>query len=117
MTVGTTHLTYLRPIELRRRRLERLELIKFLPKERAVVGGDLNTFGIPFAKIHIVNQGYSSQVSGKTWQWRPEKIEIDNLPIETQLDYVFATNDIDNLVSAQIMEESLSDHRPLLVRL
>lgn len=117
LTVATTHLSYLRLKEVKRRRQERRKLSQILPRNRTVFGGDLNTVIIPFAKWDVVRSGYRSQVRGKTWRWHL-KNTWKRIPFKLQLDYVFSTHDLSNAVSAKILkEQKLSDHFPILVRL
>ena len=117
LTIATTHLTYWRPRELGRRRAERQKLAKILPRNRTLFGGDLNTIILPFAKWDVVRMGYRSKVRGKTWCWHL-KNSLRRLPIKLQLDYVFATDDIQTSVSAKILsEQQLSDHFPIVVTL
>ena len=115
LTIATTHLVYFRLKEIARRRFERVKLVKYLPRNRTVFGGDLNTIVIPFAKWNVEQIGYQSKVKGKTYCWHL-KNTLKRIPIKFQLDYVFATTDIQNSVSAKIMkEQKLSDHFPILV--
>ena len=117
LTIATTHLTYWRPRELGRRRLERQRLAKLLPRNRTLFGGDLNTIVLPFAKWDIARMGYRSLVRGKTWCWHLSK-SFRRIPAKLQLDYVMVTDDIQNAVSAKILaEQEISDHFPLLVKL
>lgn len=115
LTIATTHLTYLRIKEIRRRRIERRKMAKILPRNRTLFGGDLNTVIIPFAKWDVLQIGYQSKVNGKTWCWHL-KNNLERIPIRLQLDYVFATHDIQNVITAQILkEQKISDHFPILV--
>ena len=117
LTIATTHLTYCRPRELSRRRTERQKLAKLLPRNRTLFGGDLNTVVIPFAKWDIARMGYQSKVRGKTWCWHL-KNTLRRIPLKLQLDYVLATDDIQNAVSAEILaEQQISDHFPIIVTL
>ncbi|MYB39875.1 endonuclease/exonuclease/phosphatase family protein [Candidatus Saccharibacteria bacterium] len=117
VTIATTHLTYLRFKEIRRRRQERKELVRILPRNRTVFGGDLNTIVIPFAKWDVEQLGYQNKVKGKTWCWHL-KNTLRRIPVKLQLDYVFATHDIRDVVEAKILkEQGISDHFPILVTL
>ncbi len=116
-TIATTHLTYLRIKEIRRRRIERRKMAKILPRNRTLFGGDLNAVIIPFAKWDIIEAGYQSKVRGKTWCWHL-KNTLKRIPVRLQLDYVFATHDIQDTVTAKILkEQKISDHFPILVTL
>ena len=117
LTIATTHLTFWRLREISRRRLERKKMAKLLPKNRTVFGGDLNTIIIPFAKWDVTQAGYYSKVQGKTWCWYL-KHSLKRIPFKLQLDYIFATHDIQGLISAKILkEQKVSDHFPILVTL
>ena len=117
ITIATTHLTYLRLREIVRRRRERKKLVKLLPKNNTLFGGDLNTIILPYAKWDIVQSGYISRVKGKTWCWHL-KNTLRRIPFKLQLDYVFNTQDIHYSIRAKILrEQKLSDHFPILVEL
>ena len=114
-TIATTHLTYLRLREIKRRRAERKQLIRFLPRNQVVFGGDLNTVLIPFAKWDLKNLGYHSKVKGKTWCWHL-KNTWKRIPFKLQLDHIFSSSDMSQIVKAKILkEQKLSDHFPILV--
>ena len=116
-TLATTHLTYWRVREITRRRLERQKLAKIIPKNRTILGGDFNTILLHFAKWDIERAGYVSKVKGKTWRWRL-KDTLMRTPIKLQLDYVFATYDLQNSVKSRLLkEQSISDHLPILTTL
>ena len=117
MTLATTHLTYWRPREIARRRLERKILVKHLPRQNTIFGGDLNTIIFPFSKWDIISLGFQSRIKGKTWCWHLRHT-FRRIPFKLQLDHVFATHDISTAVSARILKERrLSDHFPILVEL
>lgn len=117
ITIATTHLTFFRLHELGRRRLERQRLIQYLPRNRTIFGGDLNSAVLPLAKWAVTNLGYHSRVRGKTWCWHLKNTWY-RIPFKLQLDYVLSTHDIDGSVSAWILaEQKLSDHFPILAEL
>ena len=114
LILATTHLTYLRPKEILRRRSERRLLIKYLPRQKTVLGGDLNTVVLPFAKWDVTNLGYRSKVKGNTWRWHrgPNR---QKMPLSLQLDHVLATADLTSRVEAKILgQQAVSDHYPIL---
>lgn len=116
-TLANTHLTYLRLREIVRRKTERKELVGCLPRNSTLLGGDFNAVIVPFVKWEIQNIGYVSHVRGKTWCWHL-KNTLWRIPVKLQLDYIFTTKDMANLVTAYILsEQKLSDHSPLLVQL
>ena len=117
LTLANTHLTYLRPKEMDRRRQERRKLVAYLPKNRTLLGGDFNTVILPFAKWDLKQVKYISHVKGKTWCWHLKR-SLRRIPIQLQLDYVFSTPDIANSVSTKLFKpQKLSDHYPILVTL
>ncbi|MCY4089131.1 MAG: endonuclease/exonuclease/phosphatase family protein [Candidatus Saccharibacteria bacterium] len=114
-TIATTHLTYLRLKEISRRKAERKQLTRFLPRNQVIFGGDLNTVVIPFAKWDLKNLGYHSKVKGKTWCWHL-KNTWKRIPFKLQLDHIFSSSDMSQVVKAKILkEQKLSDHFPILV--
>ena len=117
LIIATTHLTYLRPKEMKRRAAEREVLTKVLPRNRTVFGGDLNTVVFPLAKWDIQQLGFKSLIKGKTWCWHL-KNSLYRIPIKLQLDHVFTNQSLYQTVSATILrEQKLSDHFPILVKL
>lgn len=117
LTLSNTHLTYFRPREILRRRHERRILVKCLPRQKSIFGGDLNTFIIPFAKWDVVNLGYRPKARGKTWrQFRGEGEHRRQTPFKLQLDHVLVTPDLAAHTSAVILgQQAVSDHFPTLV--
>ena len=114
--ICTTHLTYFSWRGLLRRRRERPQLVKFLPKHRTIFGGDLNTIILPFAKWDVINAGFRARAKGKTWRWHRSK-DRRPMPITLQLDHIFASRDLAARVETKILgQQSISDHYPILVR-
>ena len=117
VTIATTHLTYFRPRQLSRRKVERVRLMRYLPRQRTVFGGDLNTVAFPLAKWTVKSMGFQSKFRGKTWQWHLEK-SWNRIPVRLQLDHVFVTRDINPQIRViSLGQQSLSDHYPLLVQI
>ncbi|MEM6998162.1 MAG: endonuclease/exonuclease/phosphatase family protein [Patescibacteria group bacterium] len=113
ITVATAHLTYFGPTEFFRRDREKHEVIKYIPPNNAIFGGDLNTFVFPFVKWTLKEQGLKHKVQGKTWRL---VVGGRRTPIKMQLDHVFTTKDLSGAVNAKILpEQSVSDHFPILV--
>ncbi len=117
VTVATTHLTYFRIRQFSRRKVERGQLLRYLPRQRTIFGGDLNTVVFPLAKYTVKSMGFQSKFKGRTWQWHLER-SWNRIPIRLQLDHVFVTGDINPQVQvASLGQQKFSDHYPLLVEL
>lgn len=117
VTIATTHLTYFRFRQFPRRKVERSQLLCYLPRQRTVFGGDLNTVALPLAKYTVRSMGFVSKFKGKTWQWHLEK-SWNRIPIRLQLDHVFVTGDINPQIKVSSLgQQKFSDHYPLLVEL
>lgn len=117
VTVATTHLTNFKIRKFSRRKVERQQLLRYLPRQRTVFGGDLNTVVFPLAKYTVRSMGFHSKFKGKTWQWHLEK-SWNKIPIRMQLDHVFVTGDINPQTKVSSLgQQKFSDHYPLLVEL
>lgn len=117
LVIATTHLTYLRLKEVKRRSQERKVLTKVLPRNRTIFGGDLNTILLPLARWDIEKMNFKGRIKGKTWQWHLKNTWY-KMPVKLQLDHVFTTLDIYHLVSATILPpQKFSDHYPILVEI
>ncbi len=117
ITVATTHLTYFRPRQLSQRKVERHRLLRYLPRQRTVFGGDLNTVIFPVVKWTVKSMGFQSKFRGKTWQWHLKR-SWSRIPVRLQLDHVFVTRDLSPQIRVQSLgQQTLSDHYPLLVQL
>ena len=110
----TTHLTYNRISNFQARRSEFNELLKHLPSEGAVFGGDLNTYPLKRYKLHRIKKlGYKKLSRGITMR---KGINLRFNYWWMSLDHVFATPDIaDNMDFLLLKKYYPSDHRPLLI--
>ncbi len=117
ITIATSHLTFWgAATNNARRKKERRKLLEYLPRNKAIFGGDLNSVILKPVVWGLKDAGFQQLHKGMTWRWHPlRKLAV---PFFLQLDHVFATPDLIASCKVEALDsQPVSDHRPLLVNI
>lgn len=114
LSVFSTHLkhTHQKPLDLQNLQID--NLIKVLPREKMIIGGDFNAISDSYAIKKMRELFIDNDLNNTpTWSVYPEGCPIC-LPksINTRLDYIFTSSDL-KVESSSVGQSKGSDHLPV----
>ena len=116
--VFSTHLlhTHQKYPEVQSEQVE--NLLKLIPKERAIVMGDFNA-GVDSSLINRMRDALTDTdpTGAPTWSIYPEGCDVCNpQSLEIRLDYIFTTPDL-KVLSSRVEHSKASDHLPVSIEI